>query len=641
MSDGFVYHLSYEGVEQAAQQLDQIAQAEGRVAQGARQTAAAGEAAGRQARSRSQRLADLRRRLEELHREEVRNERTMASGQQTTEQSTRAAERRRHQIERLSRVIGEEERVQQRASASVRRYAQDTQQATAATADWDARLTAVKATVVGFAAGLIGPAGLQRALAIIRQEIEQNVEASREFSDALLELMFLQETFGQQDREYIGQVAGEAGRSPVEVARVFADIVSRRAQASPQEQRALLDQVLQSGMTTTAPLASLADAMLTIQQMESDPQAAQNILFEGIRQAGVADPGRIAPLFGQFMATGVEVGGLSPGQAAGALAGATGMGMRPSRATTGLTNLVLGISGQGTPQGREIMERAGIDRSEFLPALQQLSDAVQSGAISSEELEQIAGREGLAVTAMLSDPERLRRFMGAVTAVEGAAASPRDLTGERIREVFGADELARLNLIMKQEEAGVEAARSGDVRAMRIAAGRQALERHLIDEGYNPFRRDLQLWWYRAETALGRDPENIFRGLVRTGPADRRHLAIRAALERQEFGGAPGAPAPGTPGAPAPDELLEDLPDAMPGAGPGAGAEQGGGAGGGESHGFAPFQRRFAGVLKRLSGGGGGGGGGGVTVNDNRTINVANQYVRPDPAVEEDERGDY
>jgi len=97
---------------------------------------------------------------------------------------------------------------------------------------------------------------------------------------------------------------------------------------------------------------------------------------------------------------------LQPAEAAGLLAGVTGLGLTSDVATTGITNVVLALKGKNEA-GRKILDRLGIDReSNLFDQLDQLGAAIAAGQLEKFQLETIFGREGLSVGEQLADPAK-------------------------------------------------------------------------------------------------------------------------------------------------------------------------------------------------------------------------------------------
>lgn len=215
-------------------------------------------------------------------------------------------------------------------------------------------------------------------------------------------------------------------------------------------------------------------------QSEQDPLKAQNIFRATIVQAGRSDPAVVAPLIARFQGVGEQTAGLSPAQAAGVVAGATGLGINPDEAITGIRNVALAISGQGTPEGNKRLRRAGVDRSDFLEALQQISDAVQAGKLKPADLEVIGGRESVSVLSKLADPSALSDFRAKVRAVEEAAQSPDSLIQQALQSQLAVDPLQQFNLGLKRAEAEESTLRAQDRKAQELELARKVYEVEML-----------------------------------------------------------------------------------------------------------------------------------------------------------------
>jgi len=376
----------------------------------------------------------------------------------------------------------------------------------------------------GLISTFVGAAGLQQAIQAIRSEMQAFVQDTEAVVEASLNLQFLDQEFDPQQREFVGKAAAFAGRSVTETARAFGELRSRLPQLDKQQQQQLFLQVAESGLTTEAPLQSLVNAFATIQQFEKDPQKAQNILREAINQAGVSDPGKLSPLFAKFLGVGTGLGGLDAGEAAGVAAAATGLGLNPEEAITGIKNVTLSLRGKGTPAGRGILDAAGIAQdAPLLQQLQSLSAAVQSGQITEAQLEEIGGREAVGVFSSLVDPQQLKDFLAKVRSVDAAQDTDRDLTAEVIQNQVKDDERLRLSINLRQERARLEAARATSERsldAMRSELGKVTFERAQFEEGVGTIGRGASGFVFDTATFLGFDPITASRlGEFGTSPA--------------------------------------------------------------------------------------------------------------------------
>jgi len=457
--------------------------------------------------TRAQKMARLQDELVELIAKQDQYEREAKEAGQSDEIATRHGEARRQQIARLSTEIAQETKYQNMAAEAVDRAAGSHERASGRVGLMAQGYQSALAAAQGLVGGLIGVGGLMAALQAIRAEMEENVKAAREFAEASLNLQFMSDQFKPQEREFIGQAAEFSGRQPVEVAGAMADLKSRFPNLSDEQTQKLFMEVGETARTTPAPLSALVQAFSTIRQYESDPQKVQNILRASITQSGVSDPAQLSPLMAKFMGLGQQLN-LSAGQSAGAVAAATGLGLAPEESITGLRNIALSLQGKGTPDGAKVLKRLKIDRTNFLHALDQLAEANNAGLLKTKDIEDIGGRESVAVLSSLLDKERLADFQAKIKSVADAQQSPRDLTAEAIKQQFESDPLQETNFKLKRAEAEASTQKAGDVESMRTSLARQIIENRMRRDEIPPYLEKEKLWFFDAYTGFGGSPED-------------------------------------------------------------------------------------------------------------------------------------
>jgi len=322
--------------------------------------------------------------------------------------------------------------------------------------------------------------------------LKENAEQAERVAKASLDLSFLQEAADPEERRFAQRAAVFAGRDPTEGLTAFGRLKSLNPQATQKELRELFGQVVAKGQQTQTPLGDLVQAFDVINKFVDDPIASGNILDQAITEAGEIDPAKLSPLIGQFLGTGVNLGKLEPGEAVGLLAGATGLGLPREKATTGLLNIVLALSGKNE-QGRRILTRAGVGRGDPIEQLRQISAAIRSGRLAEQDLETIVGRDALPLATALANERLLEgRVLSSAANVQAAGQRPESQILEKSARQFREDLQLALNLGVEQSKAEEQFIQGQDIRAQRVSAARAALSleaRRLVQEGAITGRR--------------------------------------------------------------------------------------------------------------------------------------------------------
>ncbi len=461
--------------------------------------------------TREKSLAELSKELTELIKVENEHAVKVKAGYQATSEEEQKSQARKVRIDEITRELGKQEAAQRQATDAVKKSADAFSENKTEAGGLNGTLSNLRGEIVGMISGYFTLAtvlGVARtALQAQRQELEENIKKTRELAQASLDLQFQSQTFNPNDRAFVNEQAVLGGRSPVEVAKAYADLKSRFPQFSDEENQALMARIVESGTTTSGGLSSIVDAFSTISQYERDPVKAQNIFRESIVQGGVSDPSKISPLFAQFLPVGRQIAGLSTAQSAGAVAAATGLGLNPADAVTALRNVALSISGKGTPEGMRVLASAGINRSDFFGALGQISEGVQNGRIQKSDLEKIAGREGVALMATLADPAQLKEFMGKVNKVVDSGTSSTNITSDAIAGQQ-TDEITRLNMEVAQQIALKEVFSSSDPGALQMEKTRLEMLNQMKLRGSSAFARWAADSTYWAGSSLGLGPQD-------------------------------------------------------------------------------------------------------------------------------------
>ena len=320
---------------------------------------------------------------------------------------------------------------------------------------------------------------LQQRVAAANDELQRNASLAREVVDASIVARFLGNR--PEDIARSETAAAAVGRDAQEGSQALARIASARPGLSTEAQFELLQRSLElSRQDPTSPLASFVSPFLAVQNAEPDPIAASNILFESIQQADVTDPNAIAPLFARFLPVGALPNvGLTPAESGGLIAGATASGLEPSEAITALTQVALLLQGEGSPEGRKILDRLGIRGADLLETLPALSQAVQSGEIDGTGLEQIFGAESVRLGAKLIQPATLETVQERVAKVVARSQSDTIRAVERAGNVFDAEPRTAARETERIASAQTDLARSRDEVALNAAAARAVIAREL------------------------------------------------------------------------------------------------------------------------------------------------------------------
>lgn len=408
------------------------------------------------------------------------------------------------------RRLREVAQTEQQVAGATRTAGEEAEQTSRKGAGMNATYAAMASQMKTLVAGMLGTNGVIAVYRMLNEEMERNARLTREAADAQLDLQYLSQTFDPQEREFVNRAAVAAGRQLPETLRAYAGLKSFFPGLDDQTLQSLFLQIAETAVTTTAPLETLTGAFQGLFDVTRDPQQAQNILRQTIVQGGRSDPGVISKLLGKFLGPGINVGGLSPAQAAGAVAGVTGLTtQQPEEQVQGLLTFMLQVMGDSPPEVKRLLAKAGVDTSQgFFPAIEGITSAVNRGALSKAQFQTIVSREGIKVASALLDPTKRAEFFAKINRVVEAGASDRDLTADAIANQFRADPTAARNYAIKQAEAREQIMRAQDADALEIELGAKLLENTLYEQGMNVVGRKSALGLYRSLTAFGMAPEN-------------------------------------------------------------------------------------------------------------------------------------
>lgn len=516
----------------ASPELQQIAHDLQRTDEAAQAAAQAGD-------QRTATMVRQRGELEALTRVQGQYEQAQREGLQLDERAERAATERRQEIDRLTREIAQQEDAEARLNrqmregvAAHRELDDQAQKVNQTTRLFNSLTEDAIQNIAGMATGIAAGGGVVTAyqqwienIQKVNTYLKEQGDLVRENAEARLDFVALR---GVEDPAVVArldQLAAASGRRPGEVYRAAAVFESQFPSATPEQIDQLIAGTARAGRLTTAPLNTLGGALSILFRETGDVAQSENIFQEAIEQAGEADPGRLATEIGKFVGIGRTVGGLSPAEATGFAAAATGLGIPNEIANTGLRNLILALRGSEKPEASRVLEGAGVDRdAPILVALKQVSDAVQRGDLSPGDLETVFSREGLGVAAALADPVKLTNFTGSVLSVIRASQLDTSIATQKAEDLFTPGSIQALNLQSKQAESRSESVRSSSTRVARQAAARAELDlllTELIASGeLSPDQAERIKDEFGAQLGQGRTVERAASVLDRVPTAD-------------------------------------------------------------------------------------------------------------------------
>lgn len=325
-----------------------------------------------------------------------------------------------------------------------------------------------------------------RAIEAQSRAMKEHADISFQMQNNLLRLQFLGDFYKEKPelRKQVMEFA-EFGRRPFEeVANAWYNLRSKSGTSlSPQMQEQIMKEALEYGLTDpAAPLDTLVDMFSLYAKQTKDPNAnrIQNVIRETITQAG-GSTAQTAQYMPQFLPIGMS-GGLSGPEAAGIWAYITTQFAEPSIATTGLRSVFMALEGKGTPQSQQLLKKLGVKSDmNFFDKIQQLSKKQAEGKLDLSGAETIAQKEG--APALLLLLQNTEAMMKTVEAIMNAYQSDQDLTRNAIQELYGADELARLEDMSRFLDVFIRNVKSTDMKAVRVELGKKVQEAVLRKSG--------------------------------------------------------------------------------------------------------------------------------------------------------------
>ncbi|MEM6392509.1 MAG: hypothetical protein AAF797_07030 [Planctomycetota bacterium] len=444
-----------------------------------------------------QRLRGLRDRLQVLSRAEQRHADAVDRGERATEEATRASARRRQQIDRVARVLGQEEQAQRRASDAVRQYSRASDDATGSTRGLGGAFGFAAGQAKTLVGGLVGVGGLLAAYRLIKAELDDIIERQREALGEQVTLASAERSLklnlvGSSDQEVAsaidasGRIALDSGIDRAAITQALSGAVSA---TGGDLNRSIQLVELAADIRPDQPdeLVSIAGAIGDTQAATNfeDPLAALGFLQQVGAQSRIADSGQQFRNIPQAI-TGLVAQGFTP-QDAGALFAAQSVSAADLRGETTRTAVIQiaeqlssffaererperGADAITALQGDDELRGAFLD--EFSVEAQQLAPARALFASGTEEAQRLqAARSRIA-----ADEEQLREL--AVETIDRLGEGARERNAALQREL-----LAQAQDVVNADFGGGEE-----------AAIREGLERILIANGVGPFQRSLDLF---------------------------------------------------------------------------------------------------------------------------------------------------
>jgi|GEM_PF-4656842 len=477
----------------------------------------AAERAAKQSASREAAASRLHRRLVELHRAEIKEERAVAEGVKTNAQAMRQGERRRQQIDRISRALAQKKLAEDKASRSVNEHVASlggSKQVMDAAAESGTRFSGVlgglRTQALGLVAALVGATGLLSALQKSRQEIEENAAAANRMKEAQLDLLFLRNDVQPEDLQMTKDAARLIGGKDalLDTNAAFALLLSQTPGMPEAKRRAIYREAVESKLTTSASLTETIPFYTGNIPFVEDPNELQGMYRKAQELSPEASPRKLARLSPRVMQITAEPDvDVAPADAMGFLV--KGLELTkgdPDSGATHTKNFLLRLRGRQTPEGEEILERLNASREKNLhDQVENLKTALESGQTNLAELQAIFGMETIQVA--LGQIRQYDSTQDYIKQIRESSSDGKDPTADALREIYGGDEQLSFMQKIKQAEAELEILKSEDINAQRIQLGRTLFEGELQRRGMSKYRRDLWLLGYDTLTGGGASPE--------------------------------------------------------------------------------------------------------------------------------------
>lgn len=386
----------------------------------------------------------------------------------------------------------------------------------------------LKGMIAGYFGVNAAISGFSTLLRLNTEEINKNVEAATRLALARLDLQFLSQDYKPEEIAAVRR-AGEITGDLPDAFRAFGELRSKASHLSEADQLALFQEIVETKLTTTAPMSELIRLFVETREHIEDPQQLQNLLRKAQEFSPASTPERMAKALPQLLEVGREAG-LDPDQIAGITAAA--LLADEESGDTVARNLMAIFAGGMRGPARKLFEKHGATPDKgFMEQMRILAEA----DLPVEDAARMVGRENFAVLLnLLRNRERTEGFIGGI---RDARLGPEDLTAQALTNVLGKDEGQRLRLQTAQAAARAEGIRGDDTGAQRVELGRQLLQESLLRQGRPAIVRGPTGGLYTALTAMGFEPGTIAN--LFGGPTERdidRGLAAGPDLDVGQIG---------------------------------------------------------------------------------------------------------
>jgi len=384
------------------------------------------------------------------------------------------------------------------------------------------RFGKLKSSITSWIVGAFGLTaaigGITKAIRIQAQAIKEHAQVAAEQQKKLLALQAMGSFFEEhpEARKEVASYA-EFGRRPFEdVATAWYSVESKGAGLTEEQKKGIMLESLELGrMEPEADLTSIVDmfSLYAKETREKDINLIQNVIRTTMTKAGaeLSDVGKYLP---QFQSLGISAG-LSGAEAAGLWAYATTRTGQPEKATVGLRNIFMALQGKGTPESQELLKQLSITpEMGFYEQMGRLSAQQKAGKFGLPEAETIAMKENAALLlSMLTDTQAM---MQTVWEVSAAARPDIDIVKEKLDQIMGQDEIARIGEERQQLDIAIQNLKGQDIKALRWDTYLKEIEETLR-------KQDIPEWIIRYQLAresipslLGEEAPTIpFPGLSR------------------------------------------------------------------------------------------------------------------------------
>ncbi len=351
-------------------------------------------------------------------------------------------------------------------------------------------------------------AGVTKAIRVQGEALKEHAEIAAEQQKKLLALQAMG-TFFEEHPEARKEVAAyaEFGRRPFEeVAGAWYALESKGAGLTKEQKAGIMREALELGrMEPESDLKSIVDvfSIYAKETRQKDINQVQNVIRQTLSQAG-AELSQMGQYLPRFLSLGIA-GGLTGAETAGLWAFATTRAPTPESATVGIRNIFAALQGKGTPESQKLLQGLGITpEMNIFQQLSALSAAQRGGRFGVPEAEVIAGRENIAVLlSMLTEPTAM---MQTVRQVTGVARPDIDITGEKLKQIMGADKFARLEERGRQLDVEIQNIKGQNIKALEWDVYLKQYEKEMREAGTSEYIIEYQLWKFRQAAGFGAEP---------------------------------------------------------------------------------------------------------------------------------------